>query len=369
MRKVRVRLKERSYPILIGSGLLAELGRHLKASGFAGRYLVIVTQKPIWVYLGSVVLASLSREGFESTLFLTPSAKSSEAAKTQAVWSRLVGFLASKDGKNRPLAIASLGGGVIGDLAGFAAAVYRRGIPYVQLPTTLTAQVDSAIGGKTGVDLPQGKNLLGTIYQPLLVLSDPSVLASLPERNWSDGFAEVIKYGVIRDPALFALLEKQAVDGVRGNPRLLEKIIERCAKIKAAIVAADEFDRTGVRIVLNFGHTIGHAIEAASQYSRAYTHGEAVGIGMLAACDIAREIGVLKDPKLAQRLESTLVKFRLPIYTKGLSADAVLKAVGYDKKSMQKKNRFILPVSLGRTTVAGDVPASAIVSAIEKRRG
>ena len=369
MRKVRVRLKDRSYPILIGSGLLSDLGRHLKSSGFSDRTLVVVTQKPVWFFLGKTVSDSLARAGFENALFLTPAAKSSEASKTQAVWSRLIRFLASKDGKNRSLAVLALGGGVIGDLAGFAAAVYRRGIPYAQVPTTLTAQVDSAIGGKTGVDLPQGKNLLGTIYQPSLVLSDLAVLSSLPERNWSDGFAEVIKYGVIRDAALFGLLEKQGVDGVRGNPRMLEKIVERCAKIKADVVASDELDKSGVRIVLNFGHTVGHAIETASQYSRAYTHGEAVGIGMLAACDIARETGVLKDPQLPARVENTLIKFRLPVYTKGLSVDAVMKAVGFDKKSAQKKNRFVLPVRLGKTVLVSDVPVSAVVSALEKRKG
>lgn len=369
MRKVQVRLKDRSYPILIGPGLLTDLGRHLKNFGFADRPLVIVTQKPVWFFLGKTVLESLSRVGFETSLFLTPAAKSSEASKTQAVWTRLIRFLASKDGKSRPPAVLALGGGVIGDLAGFAAAVYRRGVPYAQVPTTLTAQVDSAIGGKTGVDLPQGKNLLGTIYQPALVLSDVSVLSSLPERNWSDGFAEVIKYGVIRDASLFGLLEKQGIDGIRGNPRLLEKTIERCARIKAGVVAADELDRSGVRMVLNFGHTVGHAIEAVSQYSRAYTHGEAVGIGMLVACDIARETGVLQQPELPGRLENTLIKFRLPVYTKGLSTDAVLKAVGYDKKAAQKKNRFVLPVRLGKTAIVADVPPNLIAAAVEKRKG
>ncbi len=369
MRVVRVRLKDRSYPIVIGSGLLPDLGKHLKSSGFSGKYLVIVTQKNIWFHHGKTVTEALAREGFESALFLTPTAKSSEASKTQAVWSRLVRFLASKDGKNRPLAVLALGGGVIGDLAGFASAVYRRGIPYAQIPTTLTAQVDSAIGGKTGVDLPQGKNLLGTIYQPSLVLCDTATLNSLPERNWSDGFAEVIKYGIIRDPMLFSQLEREGLDGVRAHGKLLEGIIYRCVNIKAGIVAQDEFDRTGVRIVLNFGHTVGHAIEAVSQYSRVYTHGEAVGIGMLVASDISRELGVLRDPDLTERIERTLIKFRLPVYTKNVSGEAILKAVGYDKKSLQNKNRFVLPVKLGKTTIVSDVPTTLIASAVEKRKG
>ena len=369
MRVVRVRLKERSYPILIGSGLLLELGKHLKSSVFSGKHLVIVTQKNVWFHHGKTVLETLAREGFESSLFLTPVTKSSEASKTQAVWSRLVRFLASKDGKNRPLAVLALGGGVIGDLAGFASAIYRRGIPYAQIPTTLTAQVDSSIGGKTGVDLPQGKNLLGTIYQPSLVLCDIATLNSLPERNWSDGFAEVIKYGVIRDPRLFAQLEREGLDGVRAHAKLLESIIHRCVKIKADIVAQDELDKTGVRIVLNFGHTVGHAIESVSQYSRAYTHGEAVGIGMLVASDIAREMGILRDLSLIERIEGTLIKFRLPVYTKNVSGEAILKAIGYDKKSLQKKNRFVLPIKIGKTAIVTDVPTSVIAMAVEKRKG
>lgn len=369
MRAVRVRLKERAYKILIGPRLLTRLGAYLKQAGLSDRVFVIVSQKPVWVYYEQTVLDSLSKESLDHTLFLMPQAKSSEATKTQTVWARLIKFLASADGKNKPLALLALGGGVVGDLTGFAAAVYRRGIPYVQVPTTLTAQVDSAIGGKTGVDLPEGKNLLGSIYQPSLVLSDISSLSSLPERNWSDGFAEVIKYGVIKDPALFELLENSELRALRADETRLEKVIERCAKIKSDVVETDEFDKTGVRIILNFGHTAGHAIETVSAYSRAYTHGEAVGIGMLVACDISREMGVLKDPDLPRRLERTLMKFNLPLYHKGLSTDDLLKAIRYDKKSIQQKNRFVLPVRMGKVAVVKDIPAAVIAAALEKRKG
>ena len=167
MRSVSVRLKERSYKIHIGPRLLTRLGALLKQAGLSNNTFIIVSQKPIWVYYGQAVTSALSREAIDHAPFMMPEGKSSEATKTQAVWSRLIKFLASKDGKNRPLALLALGGGVVGDLSGFAAAVYRRGIPYIQVPTTLTAQVDSAIGGKTAVDLPEGKNLLGSIYQPL----------------------------------------------------------------------------------------------------------------------------------------------------------------------------------------------------------
>ena len=369
MQTIRVSLKERSYPIIIGRELMRDAGRLIKKQNISRRNVLVVSQKGIAVYYQNTLSDSLSREGFEPTFFITPFSKSSEAAKSQAVYSRLIKKIASCDGKNGSLFLIALGGGVIGDLTGFAAAVYRRGIPYVQIPTTLTAQVDSAIGGKTGIDLPEGKNLLGAIYQPALVLSDPAVLNSLPERHWSDGFAEVIKYGFIKDPALFSLLEKQGKEGIKKNARLLEKVIFRSARIKAKLVENDEFDKKDLRIILNFGHTVGHAIEAVSRFSRRYTHGEAVSIGMLAACDISRQLGILKDASLMERLEKVLMKFELPLFYKGLASDAILKAIGYDKKSEAGKNRFVLPVSMGKTTVVKDVPLPVITEALQRRKG
>ena len=178
----------------------------------------------------------------------------------------------------------------------------------------------------------------------------------------------MIKYGVIKDASFFAKLEKGGLETIRHDARLLEKIVSRCAKIKAAIVAADEMDKSGVRIILNFGHTTGHAIEAASGFSGRYTHGEAVAVGMLVACDIAASLGILKDRPLTERLEKTLLKFGLPVYTKALSTEAVLKAMGYDKKSEDQKNRFVLPVKLGQMTVESDVPLSVIEEALTKRK-
>lgn len=367
MRELRVRLGERAYPILVGRGLLGQAGEILKKR-LNRRSVVVVSQSDVLEHHGAALAASLKRAGFEHDVFLPPPSKSSESAKSQSVFFRLIRHLASRDGKNRSVAVIALGGGVVGDLAGFAASVYRRGVPFVQVPTTLTAQVDSAIGGKTAIDLPEGKNLMGTIYQPALVISDTAALDTLPDRAWSDGFAEVIKYGVIADPGLFARLERAGLAGLKGT-KGLEEVIFRCAKIKAGVVEKDELDKRDVRIVLNFGHTIGHAIEAASRFSRAYTHGEAVAVGMLCACDIGDRLGVLKDASLTERLEKTLIKFNLPLFYKGLSRDALLKAVGYDKKSESGTNRFVLPVSLGRTKVVRDVPVETIVAALEKRKG
>ncbi len=369
MRSVHVGLGSRAYEIRVGHGLLAEAGKWIKRAGMAtGRHVIVVSQRAIAERYHAPLSQSLSREGFHHSLFLTPAAKSSEAAKSSAVYAKLIHTVAARDGGGRSVALVALGGGVIGDLTGFAASVYRRGVPYVQLPTTLTAQVDSSIGGKTGIDLPEGKNLLGTIYQPAAVLSDPSALQSLPDRHWSDGFAEVVKYGVIEDAALFALLEREGLEGAR-RPKTLEQVIFRCARIKARVVERDEFDRQGIRMALNFGHTAGHAIEAASGFTGRYTHGEAVAIGMLVACDIAERLGVLKDRTLTGRLERTLIKFNLPMFYRGLPLETILKAVGYDKKAEAGVNRFVLPVRIGKVRIVGNVPSEILTAALQKRKG
>ncbi len=369
MRKIRVALKDRSYDILVDREILPNAGRLIKNYSIPHRNVLIVSQKEIAVYYQNTLLESLSKEGFTADFFITPASKNSEASKSQTVFLKLIKKIASLGGQHESPFLIALGGGVIGDLTGFAASVYRRGIPYIQIPTTLTAQVDSAIGGKTGIDLPEGKNLLGVIYQPTLVLSDVSLLTSLPERHWSDGFAEVIKYGLIKDPALFSILEKHGKGELRQNKRLLGKVIFRCAKIKAKIVSNDEWDKKGLRMILNFGHTAGHAIETVSGFTRQMTHGEAVGIGMLVACEIAERLGILKDRRLTERLEKTLIKFELPLYYRGLNLESLLKAMGYDKKSEGGKNRFVLPMGLGRVTIVTDVPNSAIAESLQKRKG
>lgn len=368
MQVLRVSLKERSYPIVIGSGLLAHTGVWIKKAGVRQRDAVVVSQGPIALHYLSALTESLSREGFSSSVFLTPKAKSSEATKSQAVFLKLIHRLAQSDGQKRSVFLIALGGGVVGDLTGFAASVYRRGIPYVQIPTTLTAQVDSAIGGKTGIDLPEGKNLMGAVYQSSLVLSDRALLGTLPERVWSDGFAEVIKYGVIRDPRLFSMLEKHGKEGLVGNARLLEKVIVRSVRIKAKIVEKDEWDKKEIRIVLNFGHTAGHAIEAASKFSNRYTHGEAVAVGMLIACELARLLGILKEASLIGRLEQTLVKFGLPLFYKSIPVEALMKAIGYDKKNEAGTNRFVLPVRMGHTVIARDIPRQSVEDALKSRK-
>lgn len=368
MRTLRVNLGDRAYYVLVGSDLLRNAGSWIKKTGIPQREALVVSQSAVAGHYQNLLSEALSREGFSHSFFLTPAAKSSEAAKSQVVFSKLIKRLSLSEGENRSVFMIALGGGVIGDLTGFAASVYRRGIPYVQIPTTLTAQVDSAIGGKTGIDLPQGKNLLGTVYQPSLVLSDRRLLETLPERHWIDGFAEVIKYGVIKDPVLFATLDHYGKDALIKNPRVMEKVISRSVRIKTKIVEKDEWDRKGIRIALNFGHTAGHAIEAASRFSSKYTHGEAVAIGMLVACDIAQRLSVLKDERLTERLEKTLIKFGLPLFHKGVSIEALLKSMGYDKKADAGSNRFVLPVRMGQTAIHRNVPTSVIEEALKKRK-
>lgn len=368
MKILRVSLKERSYPVVIGSGLLAHTGNWIKKAGVRERDAIIVSQAAVAAHYLNPLTEALSRDGFNPSVFLTPRAKSSEAAKSQAVFLKLIHRIAQSDGQKRSVFLIALGGGVIGDLTGFAAAVYRRGIPYVQIPTTLTAQVDSAIGGKTGIDLAQGKNLMGSIYQPRLVLSDRDLLRTLPERHWSDGFAEVIKYGVIKDPGLFSMLEKHGKEGIVQNTGRLEKALVRSAHIKARIVEKDEWDKKEIRIALNFGHTAGHAIEAASKFSNRYTHGEAVAVGMLIACELARSLGILKEESLLPRLEQTLVKFSLPIFYKGATVESLMRAIGYDKKNVAAANCFVLPVRLGQTVIVRNISQQAIEEALKSRK-
>jgi 3-dehydroquinate synthase len=257
--------------------------------------------------------------------------------------------------------ILAFGGGVVGDLAGFVAAVYRRGVPYVQLPTTLLAQVDSAIGGKVGVDLPSGKNLAGAFYQPCLVWNQTALLRSLPPRQVRSGLSEIIKYGVIADAALLGFLERSLDDCLSLKPSAVKRIIERSCAIKARVVSQDERETLDVRIRLNFGHTIGHAIEAAAGY-RNWTHGEAIAVGMCAASRMAQVLGMWPAAS-HERLQTLIARTGLATHACGLSAARVMKAMRFDKKFTRGKMRWVLPTRIGGVAAREDVPA-ALVSRI-----
>ncbi|MFA4981522.1 MAG: 3-dehydroquinate synthase [Candidatus Omnitrophota bacterium] len=359
MRRVSVSLKDRSYDIIIGWNLIGRSGALLDLKGI-GKDVVIISNRKLLNLHGRKLKRSLVNKAFTVRLETVPD---SERAKDASVAVDLIARIASYD-RRKEISIIAFGGGVIGDLAGFVAAVYKRGVPFVQIPTTLLAQVDSAIGGKTAVDLSVAKNLVGAFYQPKIVLSDISLLRSLSRRQIRNGLAEVIKYGVIKDGGLFRFIESSHGKILRGERAALERIISRSSLIKARIVEEDEFDRKGSRALLNYGHTIGHAIEAASRYSGRYNHGEAVGLGMIAASRISMRLGKI-DPESVMRIERLIKACGLPTTVKGLRFSDIYESQLHDKKFSGARNRFVLPVKIGRAVAVDNVPYRAIKEAVE----
>jgi 3-dehydroquinate synthase len=347
MQTATVALGERSYEIHIGRGLLGKVGELLGQLPVTKKALV-VTQPAIAAAYGDRVLSSLRRHGFAAEAFEVLDAEEAKSLEwLEKIYDRLVELRL-----DRRSPVIALGGGVVGDLGGFAAATYLRGVPLVQIPTTLLGQVDSSIGGKTAVNHPRGKNLIGAFYQPRLVLIDVETLSTLPVRDLRSGLAEVVKYGVIAKPDLFELLEQRVADVLAGDADLLTRVIRDCCQIKADVVSVDEHEG-GPRLLLNFGHTFGHAIEAAGGFST-YTHGEAVAIGMMWATELSLRLGMC-TPELRQRLQELLQAFGLPTAlsnpTQGLR-DALL----LDKKVIGGRQRFILVEALGNVSIRDDVP-------------
>ncbi len=351
MRKIRVRLKDRSYDILIGRGLLKSLGLFVKKLNI-GRDAVVVTNSRILRLYGDIVKRSFKKSGITVRFETVPG---SEKAKSVGIMAGLLNRISRYD-KNKNIFLVALGGGVIGDLTGFVASAYKRGIPYIQIPTTLLGQVDSAIGGKTAIDLSSAKNLAGAVYQPKLVLSDIALLKSLPDRELKNGLAEVIKYGMIKDRELFSFIEKNIEKILRQNPAALEHIVSRSTEIKRAFVEKDEFDKKNIRAILNFGHTLGHALEAASKYSGRYAHGEAVAIGMLAAADIALRSGIARNVPDIIRLRRLVHSCGLPVKAAKIKPGAIWDAQLHDKKHSGRKNKFILPIAIGEVGIFECVP-------------
>jgi 3-dehydroquinate synthase len=340
-RKVRVDLAERSYDVHVGSGLVPKTGELASSLGDVGNVFV-VTNPVVDALYGEAARASLDGVAGRVETIAIPDGEQYKSLDTlRTIYDRVLSY-----GADRRTIIAALGGGVVGDVAGFAAATVLRGIRLVMIPTTLLAQVDSSVGGKTAVNHDRGKNLIGAFHQPALVVSDTSTLTTLPEREYRAGLAEVIKYGVILDAELFALLETRAGDLVARDPELLTDIVARSVELKAQVVERDEREG-GLRAILNFGHTVGHAIEKVTQYSR-FLHGEAVAIGMSAAARVSRTIGAC-DAATAQRLERLTTALGLPT---ALPADldraAVEAAIGFDKKVRGDSVTFIVADGIGR---------------------
>jgi 3-dehydroquinate synthase len=346
---LKVELGSRSYPILIGEGLLGQpdlLRQHVPA-----RDVLIVSNTTVApLYLDTLSAALRPRRVVEVVL------PDGESHKTLATVSRILDVLvANRFG--RDCTVVALGGGVVGDMAGFAAACYQRGVDFVQVPTTLLAQVDSSVGGKTGVNHPGGKNLIGAFHQPIAVLADTNTLATLPPRELRAGLAEVIKYGLIHDAAFFDWLEVNIDRLLAGNPEALTHAIRRSCEVKAEIVGRDERER-GDRALLNLGHTFGHAIESATGYST-WLHGEAVGAGMLMAAAMSRECGLLSATDVA-RLRALLHRVGLPIAAPDVSPATAMEHMKIDKKVKAGRMRFVLLNRIGAAIVTADYPPEAL---------
>lgn len=347
MKTIRVGLGDRGYDILIAEGLLSGVGEDLKAKGFAKRY-VVVSDTRVAELFGGRLMDSLAAAGVRADLITFPHG---EASKHLGTVAGLASQLAAL-GVDRKDGLIALGGGVTGDITGFLAAVYMRGIPFVQIPTTLLAQVDSSVGGKTGVDIPEGKNLVGAFYQPLRVYIDSGVLHELPSDELLNGLAEVIKYSVIRDPDFFVSLREQRQAILARELSVLEEVIARCCSIKAEVVAADERE-ADLRRILNFGHTIGHAVEAASDYT--LPHGMAVGIGMVAACGLAVGKGIMAKAD-ADGVRELIADYGLPVAIPAGFAPQRLKGfLKTDKKTVGGRPFFVLPTKIGAVVITDDV--------------
>lgn len=341
--RVRVNLADRSYDVVIQDGLLERVGEYLSPFKL-GPAAVVVTNPTVKRLYGSPLLRSLQSAGFSATVLTVPDGERFKSLKwVAAVLDELVCRRFE-----RTTWLIALGGGVIGDLAGFAASAYLRGIPFVQVPTTLVAQVDSSIGGKTGVNHPQGKNLIGSFYQPKLVLCDPRALETLPEREYRAGLAEVIKYGVIQNAGFFQFLEQHMDRVLALDPEAVHRVIRTSCAIKAQVVSADEREGDRRRI-LNFGHTLGHALETVTGYRR-YKHGETVAIGMVAAARLACQLGLAK-PEVETRIAGVVSKAGLPGTLPRYSVPAYLRAMRQDKKVMSGRIHFVLPNRIGGVVV------------------
>jgi 3-dehydroquinate synthase len=358
--RISVQTPSRSYEVLVERGLLRLAATALREVIPVQSGLLVITSARIREHWGQTLLKSFSRAGRRLEILEMPDG---ERAKKLMQVEKLAAKLV-KHGADRHSVIFALGGGVVGDIGGFLASVFMRGVPVVQIPTTLLAQVDSAIGGKTGVNLAAGKNLIGTFHQPAAVLVDPDVLATLPEREYRSGLFEAMKYGVIRNPAIFELMESQRQALLRRDGGLLEQLIAECIRVKADVVSADERE-SGERRILNFGHTIGHALEAETRY-RKLLHGEAVAWGMIAAALIGYALDVT-DSLTAQRIIATVLAYG-PLPKFKAQGRRILKRLLADKKTVGGVPHFVLARAMGKVEVTNKVPERVIVHAIAEAK-
>lgn len=355
MQSLKVELGDRSYPIHIGAGLLARA--ELIAGHLRQKRAVIVTNVTVAPLHLAPLRHALEAAGVQAVVITLPDG---EEHKNWETLNRIFDALI-ENRCERGAALIALGGGVIGDLAGFAAATYRRGVPYIQVPTTLLAQVDSSVGGKTAINHPAAKNMIGAFYQPVAVISDTDTLATLPARELAAGLAEVIKYGLIRDRGFFDWLEANMARLVARQPEALAYAIERSCLNKAEVVALDERE-DGPRAMLNFGHTFGHAIEAGTGYGT-WLHGEAVGAGMVLALHLSRRLGLIAGEDV-RRATALIEAAGIPVRAPGFGLDRYLELMGHDKKVEGGRLRFVLLKNIGEAFLSDQVPRAALADVL-----
>ncbi|HUU49707.1 MAG TPA: 3-dehydroquinate synthase [Nitrospinota bacterium] len=352
MKTIKVNLRERSYPIHIGTEIIEEICSRLRELPI-GKKIAIITNPRIKELYGDFVSHAVDTAGFKPELIEVPAGEETKDLDwARKLYDKLISLR-----MDRRSCLITLGGGVVGDLGGFVASTFMRGIPYIQIPTSLLAQVDSSVGGKTAVNHPQGKNIIGTFYQPLSVFIDISFLKTLPKEEFLNGMAEVVKYGIIADKKLFHYLEENTQKVLSLDHQALEYLASRSCSIKAKIVERDEKE-TNIRAILNFGHTIGHAIETASGYR--YKHGEAVSIGMVYASQISYDKG-LCEKKDVQRIEGLLSSLGLPIKDEGLLPEDIVRTLETDKKILDEKIRLILMKEIGKVAIYNDISRNLIL--------
>jgi 3-dehydroquinate synthase len=357
LQNVRVDLAERSYDIEIGAGNLAAAGRFLTDRGKVSQ-AIIFTDENVQEPHAVKVAESLVSESIEVAIVtVTPGEKSKSVAVAAKLWEGLLEL-----GADRQTVVVAVGGGVIGDLAGFIAATFARGLRFLQIPTTLLAQVDSSVGGKVGINLSRAKNMVGVFFQPLGVLIDAAVLDTLPKREYVSGFAEVLKYGVILDADFLADLEANVANLVARDPEVLIRVIARSCRLKADVVQQDEREESGLRAILNYGHTFAHAFEALIGYGE-LLHGEAVSIGMMCAAQLAQRLGRV-DAAFVDRQKVLSETLGLPTDVPKLDRAKILATMMHDKKVAHGKLRFILPTRMGHVELVGDIDPSDVKAAL-----
>jgi len=347
-----------SYPVFVGYGLLDKLGEKMKKAALSGTATIISDENVFSLY-GSKVEGILKGAGFAVNSFVVPP---SEETKSMDYAIKIYDFLVKHRAERDDIIIA-LGGGMVGDLAGFVAATFLRGMFWIQVPTSLVAMVDASIGGKVGVNHPEGKNLIGAFYQPNLVLADCETLTTLPQRELTSGWAEVIKHGLILDEGFVQFLESNVSRLTKLEPDLLTRAIARSAAIKAQVVSQDEKEKEGKRTILNYGHTIAHGLEAATQYKR-FLHGEAVAIGMMGAAKLSQRLGLLPSAAV-ERQQALLQKFGLPTVFSGLGLTEITRAMELDKKTKEKAIRWVLLQDIGKVVIRSDVPQQDVLAVLQ----